>query len=74
MKCLEIPNPSLITISANSSLIVDHAAALNATSYPTSACPSQRLDAQIKGLIRCESCSRTFLTRGGYKYVSLLIL
>src|SRR5271168_53474 len=74
VRCSEMPNPSLIAIPAHLSLMVDHAAAPNANFNPTCTSPSQRLDAQLKGLIRCESCPETFTTRGRYKYVSLFVL
>jgi hypothetical protein len=63
-------DPSLTT-STNLRLVVDRAATSNAYSNLTCTSSSQRLDAQIKGLISCEFCPETFTTRGRYKYGSL---
>jgi hypothetical protein len=35
---------------------------------------SNDLDNHIKGLIKCESCSKTFTTRGGYKCDTMFVL
>ena len=74
ISCSEKLNPSLIAISTNSSLPVDYVTTSCTNSNPTCARSSQRIDAYIKGLIKCESCSKVFTTCGEYKYVSLFFL
>jgi len=70
----EMPLSSLISTSTHSSLPVDHPATANVYFSPTGTKLKHRLDAQIKGLIKCESCYKTFTTRGEYKYISLHLL
>lgn len=66
----EMHNPSLTAIS---SLLVDKATTSNASFNLTCARLSQRIDAEIKGLFKCEYCSKSFTMRGGYKYVFLFL-
>ena len=67
----EIAKSSLIAISAHSNFPVDLVAMPN-ENLDLCNIPSRRLDAQIKGLIKCESCPKTFMTPGTYRYVPVL--
>jgi hypothetical protein len=70
IRCTEMPSPSLTAIS---SLLVDKPTTSNASFNPTCARLSQRIDAEIKGLFKCEYCSKSFTMRGGYKYGFLFL-
>jgi hypothetical protein len=75
IKCSEVPNPSLVAISTNSSPPVNYyATTLSMISNSTCPRSSQRTDAYIKGLINCEFCPKTSTTRGQYKHVFLFFL
>jgi len=70
----EMSSPPLVSISTNSYVPVDHATSFIREFRSNVYRSSKDLDNHIKGLIKCESCSKTFTTRGGYKFVSIFPL
>lgn len=70
----EMLTASHTPISTNSSLSVANTITSHTDSNPMCTRPGQRIDGYINGLINCESCSKTFTTRGEYKYVSVFVL